>query len=127
MRGKGGRWEGDPGKDSGVGRRGNREPYWAFEQRSDAQLVGPGRFCAGSYWNLMNQLVGDYRTLFGRSKAPDKVDKREEVTHRPGGGDSVELGHGMCALPSGRDKWELKAFGHAYKPPAAHPEWFGAC
>lgn len=121
IRDKGGRWEGDLGEDSKVGRRGNREPYWAFEQRSDAQLVGPGRFCTGSYWNLANQLVGDYSTPSGRSKTPDKVDKREKVTERPGGGDYVELGHGMCALPSVRDKWELKAFSHAYKPPSAQP------
>lgn len=35
--------------------------------------------------------------LSRRSKAPGKVDKREEVTQRPGGGASMELGRGMCS------------------------------
>ena len=104
MRVKGGRWEGAPGKELRIGRRGNREPYWAFEQRRDTQLLGPGRFCAGSYWNLVDPLVGGNSTFSGRCKAPDKGDKREEVIQRPGGRDSVELGHGMCSAFSQRQE-----------------------
>lgn len=50
----------------------------------------------------MDHLVGDCSTLSGGLKAPDKVDEREEVTQRPGGGASLELGHGMCSAFSQR-------------------------
>lgn len=63
MRGKGGRWEGVPAEELRAGRRGNKKLCWAFEQRSDAQLLGPGRFCAGSYWNLVDQLAVDCSTF----------------------------------------------------------------
>ena len=92
-----------PGEELRVGERGNREPCWAFKQRSDASLLGAGRSCAERYWSQLDQLTSDCSTLSGRSKAPDKVDKREGVTQRPHGGASVNL-YMACAWPSVRDK-----------------------